>query len=479
MGTCAPIPVTEGSELSPECIPSEAIGAVPGKCGVFVASFGTDDNDGSKLSPVATLSRAIEIITISQKPIYVCAESFDEALTIPAGAAIFGGLDCVAGWTWSPKSRTTLTAPPDQIPIKLLAGGSTTRLENLLVAAADSFAPGGSSIAGIIDNQTAELRRCELHAGSASDGSDGLPPNAALPTPGSNGMVGTDACTSTALVMGGAEGMSVCDNGMSAGGKGGTGGLPGNNNGFGQAGANGQPSNATTGMGGAGESNSKCSVGGKGNEGAPGDDGKGGVGLGEISIAGYMGAHGEPGSTGKPGQGGGGGGGAKAGLFCGMPASNGAGASGGGGGSGGCGGKGGEGGQAGGSSIALILLNAAVIFEDVTLTTKSGGRGGNGSYGQPGGTAGQGGKGGGSSGLAGSNPGCTGGEGGDGGYGGFGGGGRGGHSIGIAYTGSSPVTSGVLISTGTPGQGGHSSLPDITVGNATWGITSTAPINFP
>lgn len=61
MGTCAPIPVTEGSELSPECIPSEAIGAVPGRCGVFVASFGTDDNDGSKLSPVATLSRAIEI----------------------------------------------------------------------------------------------------------------------------------------------------------------------------------------------------------------------------------------------------------------------------------------------------------------------------------------------------------------------------------------------------------------------------------
>lgn len=50
--------------------------------------------------------------------------------------------------------------------------------------------------------------------------------------------------------------------------------------------------------------------------------------------------------------------------------------------------------------------------------------------------------------------GCSGGNGGFGGSGGKGGGGRGGHSLGIAYVGSAPATSGVTYTLGTPGKGG-------------------------
>ena len=74
-----------------------------------------------------------------------------------AGVELYGGLDCTNGWTWSEAGRTTLTADPDSVPLKLTSGIATSRVENFTVMALDATQPGGSSIAAIIDNVTAEL----------------------------------------------------------------------------------------------------------------------------------------------------------------------------------------------------------------------------------------------------------------------------------------------------------------------------------
>ncbi|KYG02805.1 PE-PGRS family protein [Sorangium cellulosum] len=113
----------------------------------------------------------------------------------------------------------------------------------------------------------------------------------------------------------------------------------------------------------------------------------------------------------------------------------------------------------GGSSIALISLDAALSFEDVTLKAGHAGNGGNGGPGQPGGQGGAGGPGGRvPDGSAGFRAACDGGKGGTGGTGGRGGGGQGGHSLGIAFRGAPPSTDGVTaIELGDPGIGGQGS----------------------
>lgn len=457
---------------SPMCIPSQAEGAVDDKCGIFVsASVGNDSNAGTKGSPVKTIGHAILEANGTDRPIYVCNESFNEVVEAPAGMELYGGLDCANGWTWSDAGRTTLTASPDSVPLKLTSGTALTRIENFAVTAADAMQSGGSSIAAIIDNVTAEISFCELTAGAARDGADGQTP-ADLPMNGLPGENGTVACTASADVKGGAGAVNTCDAGTSQGGIGGKGGITADG-GDGGDGEDGLPAGNTNKGIGATVAAPSCTIGTPGADGTEGAPGMGGTALGSISIIGYSGANGQDGATGTPGQGGGGGGGSRSGLFCnGM--NDGAGASGGGGGAGGCGGKGGEGGRAGGSSIALIALNSGLTLNQVTLKAGNAGKGGNGAIGQAGASGGLGGQGGASSGSALSKKGCTGGEGGTGGPGGPSGGGRGGHSLGIAYKGMLPVMNAVTATIGAPGMGGMGNP----AGNGDAGMASADPILF-
>jgi hypothetical protein len=459
----------------PMCIPSQSTGPVENTCGIFVSAVGNDADTGTKGSPVATLKHAIELATSMSKPIYACAETFTETIEVPAGVEIYGGLDCASGWSWSEAGRTTLTAGPDQIPMKLVSGTGTTTIENFTVIAADAMQIGGSSIAVISDNNTVEIARSDFTAGKGRDGANGETP-LEPPAKGANGTVGTNACeVPIPMMTDGAGGVTQCENGTSQGGNGGKGGVPAIKNGDGEPGTNGQPDNALNGVGGVGQTDmTACTEGTTGKDGDPGGVGLGGAELGTISIAGIAGGDGQNGAPGMPGQGGGGGGGAKGGNFCpGM--SDGPGASGGGGGAGGCGGKGGGGGRAGGSSIALVSLNATLTMTQVTLTASSGGTGGQGALGQLGAVRGDRGEGG--TKVLQSSSGCKGGDGGIGGDGGPGGGGRGGHSIGLAYKGTPPPAEGFTIAVGAPGAGGQGATMD-PIGTGAAGAASMVPLAF-
>jgi hypothetical protein len=65
-------------------------------CGLFVSSSKGDDNDGSNDKPYATIAKALA--SPESGPIYLCAETFAEAVHIKSGRKIYGGLDCAKDW---------------------------------------------------------------------------------------------------------------------------------------------------------------------------------------------------------------------------------------------------------------------------------------------------------------------------------------------------------------------------------------------
>ncbi|NUQ75047.1 MAG: PGRS family protein [Polyangiaceae bacterium] len=442
-----------GGGVNPACVPSASSAPVGDSCGVFVSLSGDDGAKGTQASPVKSLAKAIELAQGAGKPVYACAEAFSEAVEVPAGVTIFGGLACDDGWSYvGEKTKTTIAGGADEIAMRLLGGDGTTRLEDVKVIAADAMALGGSSIAVLADGAAAEFARCEFVAGAGRDGENGQTPSEAVgPSdpndPAIKGAAGAAACMGAGSGNPGGFGAinALCN--TSSGGDGGKG--------LESAGGNGDdglpipdPNPTNKGLGGAGDTGSGCEPGAQGANGAQGMGGTGAADLGTIDSNGYAGPSGGDGLPGGLAQGGGGGGGAKGKVGC-------NGASGGGGGAGGCAGKGGTGGTAAGSSIALISLNANLLHTDVVLRTAAGGKGGDGGDGQGGGVGGNGGDGGlGDMSAPATFQACNGGKGGQGGSGGKGGGGRGGHSIGIAYTGDTPSTNGVTFEIGAAGIGG-------------------------
>ncbi|CAN90794.1 putative secreted protein [Sorangium cellulosum So ce56] len=450
-----------GSEVVPSgCVPSEIEGAVDDVCGIFVASTGNDDNAGTRAEPVATLAVALRRAAEDGVGVYACAETFEEAVEIPAGAKLFGGLDCANGWTWVGETAKTTVAPGEEgIALKVMRGEDPVRIEDISARAADAQAPGASSIAVLVDGGTAEFARCELVAGNAADGAEGEDAPSDVPAQASPGNAGADACSDLdgtpgpdATLSGGAQVVNECGGELSIGGGGGDGNVT--NGTGGDVGASGALGAAGSGEPTAG--NWSCASGGTGqggDNGAAGDAGLAASGLGRLSSLGYAGVSGGPGKAGTPGQGGGGGGGAKGGAAICSGAMPGAGASGGSGGPGGCGGLPGEGGGAGGASIALASVEGKVTLKDCMLKAGNGGKGGAGGDLQPGGLGGLGGVGG--VGVSGSKAACAGGQGGQGGNGGPGGGGLGGPSLAIAYRGEAVKQEGqTMLQPGTPGAGG-------------------------
>lgn len=450
------------SRMPPGCVPSENAGPVSDLCGVFVSVRGDDANAATKGAPVKTLAAAIAAAEQGgTQRVYACAETFDEAVAATGSMAIYGGLDCTAGWTWAgTTTKTRVTAAEGEIPFVLRGEGANAimRLEDFKMQARSAgpmTKPGTSSIAALAENVRLELARCVLAAGDAADGEDS-PPESTSALDGENGNPGRPPCSSS-VVFGAREQGNDCNTpeDRSDDSIGGQGGLSVDlGGGAGDSGRHGYtPSNYGT-----GESTAPCTYGTAGGDGLAGEPGAGASGRGEIALSGYSGGRGGDGTHGKTGRGGGGGGGAKGGTGAGrcMSATSAGGASGGSGGAGGCGGKGGRGGGAGGASIALISLDATLRFEGVTLTTGRGGTGGDGGVGERGGQGGAGGAGGRPPAwLTSLHRACGGGHGGHGGNGGRAGGGLGGHAIGIAFRGVEPALQGATIALGEAGPGGE------------------------
>ena len=472
---------TTTTTFDPSCFGQPTAENTVEKCGVF-ARAGADPAlaDGTREHPYPTLQKAVSEAAAQGKRVFACTVgSFAESVVVDAQQEIWGGLDCTNEWSYQATARTVLKGLVEQPAMFLTVNAGGSRIVSFFIESPDAVSPGGSSVPIIADAGDKETTfwRCDLVAGNGADGADDSPPNGSAPA-GANaalpGQIGgaTAACTSSP-VSGGDAGMTSCDDGQSAGGKGGNGGLA--PAGAGQSGQDGSPTPASNpmqfGEGGDGQSVAACTNGSPGAPGLLGVHGEGGWAKGIATVDGIQPVNGMPGTGGARGQGGGGGGGAKAGTFC-MPGLvAGAGASGGGGGAGGCGGKGGNGGKSGGNSIGVISLGSDIRMLDSTITTGKGGKGGQGAAGQAGGAGGQGAPGGASSGLAGSSAGCAGGDGGTGGLGGSGGGGRGGHSIGIVYHAPfGPAWMGSSWFLGAQGEGGLGGPGNESAGKGAAGI---------
>ncbi|MBW2533478.1 MAG: hypothetical protein JRI55_18445, partial [Deltaproteobacteria bacterium] len=354
-----------GGGTPPECVPSEATEAVSDECGIFVSSsLGDDGNSGTKEAPFATIGAALA--AAGGDPVYVCAESFDEAVSVTTATDLFGGLDCTSGWAYvGATTKTALTAPADSIVVRVEQSAGGTTVADFAITARNATADGASSIVVLVDQAEAVFEGCELAAGAGANGATGTTPSGTAQA-GDPGNQGASACSDNAPINGGAQVSNNCPNGVSVGGAGGTGdvatGGPGAN---GQTGAAGSGGDGQTAYSGASWSCAADGTGQGGEPGSAGDAGAPGTGLGTLGSAGLMGADGGNGQAGTPGEGGGGGGGARnqsaaCSYFCGNNTQGGA--SGGSGGAGGCGGEGGGGGQAGGASIALVSVGATVTL---------------------------------------------------------------------------------------------------------------------
>lgn len=446
--------------MAPDCTGDPSETNVIDACGVFVqADAAGATEDGTQAHPYKTLQKAID--NAGSKRVYACDSTpYAESLTVAAPVEIYGGFDCAKGWGWTATGRSVLNGPEGAVTLTLTkqADGSKVQGFSITAASAGVGTKGESSIGVAVDDIAATLISCEVTAGDATAGEDGVTP-ADVVTNGANAplpdAMTMNACINPASLVGGPAAMTTCDDGVSAGGVGGKGGITGTDSGDGQMGTDGTPPDATKGKGGAGQTIiDVCAVGVAGKDGDSGADGAAGISPGALSLSGVASTEDTDGKSGSKAQGGGGGGGAKSGVFC-AGAVDGNGASGGGGGAGGCGGKGGGGGKAGGSSIAILSLGTKLALTEVSLKTGKGGDGGKGAIGQSGGDPGLGATGGAKSGIGASKPGCKGGDGGLGGLGGPGGGGRGGHSVGIAYV-NAPSKAPVLkgFTGDTEGSGG-------------------------
>ncbi|HEY4120699.1 MAG TPA: hypothetical protein VGM56_22695 [Byssovorax sp.] len=419
-------------------------GAVGDSCGIFVSSSsGNDDAPGTMEKPVRSLGHALVLAGAQGGAVYACAEEFDEAVALPAGTTLHGALKCADGWAYDVTSPSTLAGPADQVTLTLEPGSASSVVSDFAITSADATADGGSSIAVFASNATASLERCAITAGRGADGSAGHAQGTPVTPDTANGGAGASGCTSNANVQGGPGGQNSCDGMTVFGGDGGTGKASTS----GVDGTDGLPPGGTfpkDGIGGNAQNLSPtkdCSAGDGGYAGAPGTSGAGATGLGSISATGYQSPAASGGMTkGAFGQGGGGGGGA---AQCMMVF---AGQSGGGGGAGGCGGSPGFPGTSGGASIGVASFNSTLTIQASVIATSTGGAGGLGGDGQVGALGGQ-------PGVSGGGPSCGGGKGGSGGRGGSGGGGAGGSSLGIAFVGTLPVTSSVMITPGTAGAG--------------------------
>ncbi len=458
-----------------ECVPSKAGSLntmLADTCGVFVRPTGDDTATGTKEKPLQTIGAAVKK---GAAAIYVCEGTYTENVTITQDVVIYGGVDCDKGWAYDAMKRPLLLSPADTVALTITGAATNVGVEDFTIEASAALAPGGSSIAVLVDSASVNFARVAITANDGKAGANGdAPVDPGYPTmatdPALVGNNGTDACVSMSSQLGGgAKENAMCPIAMGGpiGGKGGPadtlGGSGGDlvvENSQTAKGGTGQPNSGAWSCGGA-EPNGTGDFGANGEDGNPG---AGGAAIGAISANGFTGDPGKDGLAGKPGQGGGGGGGAKGKANC-------AGATGGSGGAGGCGGPGGKGGQSGGSSIAILSVSGKLTFNEVTINLGAAGAGGDGSDGLSGGVGGFGGLGG-----FGNNMGqnladaCKGGDGGKGGIGGKGGGGRGGHAIGIAYKGMTiDITNVTFANKGTAGMGGLGDTANGNPGNGALG----------
>ena len=421
----------------------------------YVATTGSDANDGSSAAPFATIGRGIVAgsAAVASGPcnavVLVATGTYTESPSFASEVSVLGG--CTAG-TWARLPGSYSIVQVGTVPATATAVGDAT-ISGLDIRAADAAASGAASVAARVllsVSPTLVFQDCKFVAGAGGPGTDG--PAGSAGASGAGGVPGQPGCNGCSGGGGGGPGGN-----SGPGGNGGAGGLGGyNTNGSGAGGQAGS-SGAAGGAGGTGgaicfDSGESGGVGTNGSSGVAGSNGIAPTSNGHFASTGsFIAASGSSGTSGAAGAGGGGGGGGGggAGGICNPDRGGG----GGGGGEGGGGGGQGGGGAGAGASVALLLISSSPTLDACSFTAGPGGAGGDGGNGGTGGPAGSGGGGGSSADEGGA--GGTGGNGGAGGPGGGGGGGAGGPSW-CLYEGysSSPTLIAPTSVTNSGGSGG-------------------------
>ncbi|MGA3123275.1 MAG: hypothetical protein ABSF69_21085, partial [Polyangiaceae bacterium] len=198
-----------GDPSTQSCLVSETYG-------VFVASSGSDEGDGSREHPFATIGFAIAHLS-GKNRLFICDGTYPEQVTIQSNPVnLYGGLACADGWVWD-GGETDILAPSDGYALLIADLDNTTPIEvedlgftvpNAISASDGGTSPddsgsnsnaGASSIAAIIANSAVRLTRVALVAGAGADGADGQPGGANFGSadslsPSTTGMGLTNVC---------------------------------------------------------------------------------------------------------------------------------------------------------------------------------------------------------------------------------------------------------------------------------------------
>jgi len=437
---------------------------------VDVAS-GNDNNAGTIDKPKKTIQAGVNTAGAASPPksVYISKGTYTEHVSLVNGVSIYGGYDASNQWQ---RSVANITMIASQITAGVdafnLASSFTIQFVSITSedASGTTTGGGGNSSYGIrlVNNSGgATVQGCTVAAGAGATGST-TSPNGAT---GAGGGTGGDAISEAQ----GVGGVSSCGAIGGAGGPG-VGNITPGNSGLQGSTVNGGGTGAPPGPGGgagycntvsAGNGGNAPPVGSNGGNGGPGVNAAVGAALGTFDSGGnYLPVKGavgvSPGNPGGGGGGGGSGGGTQHGCgFANLSCCESDSGGGGGGGGGGCGGAPGGGGAGGGGSFAIIAASTTLTSSMNHFTSGAGGNGGPGGNGGQGGSGGSGGQGGQNT-NAGDHPagnGANGSGGGGGGEGGGGSGGPGGPSACIAFSGTSPVSSGDVCTSGAGGQGGQ------------------------
>jgi hypothetical protein len=424
--------------------PREEACLVSDEYAVFVSPGGSDTAAGTQDAPFVTLTKAVEAASASDKRVLVCSGTYNEHVSIAAGASIYGGFNCT---DWSSETTKPLFKPTSAGPaLKVDGVTDAVLIDSVSFEVGDAVSAGETALTAMVNASSGvTLRGVSLTAGKGKAGANGTLSDFTFPEASTLNGNGEGP-----PMMGGGEKICACQPGLMS--VGGLGAFPSSS---GLDGADGLPA---LGAGAGGDRTAgDCGGGSSGKKGANAPaaaSAAGATSLGLAGVTGWQPASGVDGATGSPGQGGGGG------------ASFNTAGHGGGGGCGGCGGNGGTAGKGGGASIALMVLNSVVDSQACSLVTSDAGDGGKGAAGQ----AGQESVGGGGDSISSINS-CDGGNGGKGGAGGAGGGGAGGVSVGILWKGLTAPTMGTDTTitngkAGAKGVGGAVGVNDGVVGVA-------------
>jgi hypothetical protein len=443
--------------------------------GVFVAAAGTADGEGTRAKPLASIQAGIETAKATGKRVYVCGETFKEALTLARGIPMVGGFDCSSA-VWKKGTTRTRIESPSSPALDATGIDIPTRIEGFDVVAPDGTAEAPTSI-GLRAKKSGGLAlvSSSITAGRGFDGApgtEGIPLTFSQTYPGAGSAEWIQGDYIEAypydipipqppnLGGGGAVGSCTGAPGFAGGmgGSGGKGGLFASDHcrttlDCAVAGypfyrtvkvldpISGQMIEVALDPNTPGEP-------GAGSAAVAGKDGLSAAAPGTFTESGFVPADGTNGTNGTPGKGGAGGAGApRMKRRASATGLRGQGATGPGGGAGGCPGLAGTAGKGGGASVgALVYDSPGITFDAVEIVAGDGGAGGRGTLGSsataggppatPQGAAepGQAGQPGGRAGVSGS--------------------GAGGSSVAIAHHGGAPsLVNGSTLKVGKPGSG--------------------------